>query len=108
MVGADLGFTESHTLLAIVDAFGEGDAIARRLEACNILVNGVELPEEVGAHGLRLGVQEITRWGMQAADVPEVADCIVDAMQGGDVDGVKQRAVGLAKRFDEIRFTIET
>ncbi|MDP6778378.1 MAG: hypothetical protein QGI83_16605 [Candidatus Latescibacteria bacterium] len=107
MVGVDQGFTESHTLLAIVDAFGESDTMARRLETCNILVNPLPLPEEVGTHGLRLGVQEVTRWGMTASDVPEVADCIVDALRGEDEDCVKRRVAELARRFDGIKWTIE-
>ena len=106
MVGADIGFTESHTVLAIVDALGESEAMTRQLEERNILVNGAEIPEEVGTHGLRLGVQEVTRRGMTGSDVPELADCIADALRGEDVGKVKQRSAELARRFDRMRWTI--
>ena len=49
----------------------------------------------------------MTRRGMTAADVPEVADCIVDALKGDDIEGVKGRATALARRFNEMRFTLE-
>ena len=106
LVGEAQGFTESHTLLPIVDAFGESKAMADRLEACHIIAGASDPPSELGAHGLRLGVQEVTRRGMTEADIPEVADCIVDGLDGKDMEGVKQRAIVLAQGFDQIRFTL--
>ena len=107
LLGQELGFTESHTLIPIVDEFGESKAMADQLEACNIIAGGASVPPELGAHGLRIGVQEVTRRGMTAADVPEVADCIVDALKGDDLEGVKGRAAALAGRFNGMRFTLE-
>lgn len=106
-VGEDLGFTESHTLIPIVDKYGEGKAMADQLEACNIIAGGASVPPELGAHGLRIGVQEVTRRGMTGADVPEVADCIVDALRKDDQEAVKRRVAALAGRFDQMRFTLE-
>ena len=106
-VGEDLGFTESHTLIPIVDQFGESKAMADRLEACNIIAGGAGVPPELGSHGLRIGVQEVTRRGMMAAEVPEVADCIVDALRGDNLEAVKGRAAALAGRFNGMRFTLE-
>lgn len=106
-VGEELGFTESHTLIPIVDEFGESKAMADRLEACNIIAGGASVPPELGTHGLRIGVQEVTRRGMTAADVPAVADCIVDALKGDDLESVKGRAAALGRRFNGMRFTLE-
>ena len=106
-VGQELGFTESHTLIPIVDEFGESKAMADQLETCNIIAGGASVPPELGVHGLRIGVQEVTRRGMTAADVPEVADCVVHALKGEDFEGAKRRAIELAGRFNQMRFTLE-
>lgn len=105
LVGEIKGFTESHTLLPIVDSFGESKAMADRLEACHIITGASDPPSELGTHGLRLGVQELTRRGMSKVDVPEIADCIVEGLSGKDIKNVKQKVVKLAKRFSQIRFT---
>ena len=108
MLGAELGFTESHTLIPIVDAYGEGSDLASQLEACHIIAGAVRLSPEVGISGLRLGVQEVTRWGMTPEDAPEIADCIVDALAGEDPEKVKPKVTRLAKRFNTIQFTINS
>lgn len=81
--------------------------MADQLEACNIIAGGASVPAELGEHGLRIGVQEVTRRGMTTADVPEVADCIVGALRGDDLEGVKRRAAALGRRFNGMRFTLE-
>ena len=108
LVGQELGFTESHTLVPIVDEFGEGKAMADQLEACNIIAGRASVPPELGEHGLRIGVQEVTRRGMTVAEVPEVAECIVDALKGNDLEAIKCRATALAGRFNQMRFTLES
>ena len=106
VVGADRGFTESHTVLPVVDAFGESGVLVRQLEACHILVNAAGAPQEMGRHGLRIGVQEVTRYGMTEADAPDIAGCILDAVSKRDPDGAKERAIAMARRFDTVRFTL--
>lgn len=100
LVGSDLGYTESHTLIPMVSQFGPAKALADQLEACHIITGAV------GADRLRIGVQEVTRRGMDEADAPLVADCIVDALKGDDPETVKQRVIDLVKRLDQFRFTI--
>ena len=100
LVGSDLGYTESHTLIPMVSQFGPAKALADQLEACHIITGAV------GADRLRIGVQEVTRRGMDEVDAPLVADCIVDALKGDDPGTVKQRVIDLVKRLDQFRFTI--
>lgn len=104
-VGQEQDFTESHTVIPVVDAFGEGQAMADRLESCNVIAGATEIPAEVGEHGLRLGVQEVTRYGMVEGDADAVAGCIVDGMSGKD--GTKDRVVALADRFRNVKFTVD-
>lgn len=106
MLGAKLGFTESHTLIPIVDKFGKGGELADQLEACNIIAGAAGLSPEVGVSGLRLGVQEVTRWGMKPNDAPEIAECIVDALSGSPPEQVKPKVEVVARRFENVQFTI--
>lgn len=106
MLGAEFGFTESHTLIPIVDAYGEGGELADQLERCNIIAGAASLSPEAGNSGLRLGVQEVTRWGMTPEDAPDIADCIVDALSGENPETVKPKVAQMARRFDTIQFTL--
>lgn len=106
ILGAELGFTESHTLIPIVDAYGQGGELADRLESCHIIAGAASLSPEVGSSGLRLGVQEVTRWGMTAEDAPDIADVIVDALSGEDPEKVKPKVARLAACFDTVQFTL--
>ncbi len=106
ILGSELGFTESHTLIPIVDAYGEGRELADQLESCNIIAGAASLSPEVGKSGLRLGVQEITRLGMTPEDAPDIADCIVAALSGESSDTVKPKVAQLVRRFDTVQFTI--
>ena len=70
-----IDFTETHQVIVEV-GYGRGPEIARRLEANNIICNYQAAPDEEGftaAGALRLGVAEMTRFGMQAADFRELA-----------------------------------
>jgi glycine hydroxymethyltransferase len=107
ILGADLGFTESHTLILIVDKYGDGGALATHLEACHIIAGAAGLSPEVGKSGLRMGVQEVTRWGMTPADAPDIAECIVSALSGGSPEELKPEVVKVARRFDTIQFTVD-
>ena len=109
ILGADLGFTESHTLILIVDKYGEGGALANHLEACHIIAGAAGLPPEVGTSGLRMGVQEVTRWGMTPADasVWDIAECIVAALSGESPEALKPQVAEVARRFGTIQFTVD-
>lgn len=107
LVGADLGFTETHMLYLIVDQFGEMRELTDRLEACGIIAGMAAPPPGMGENGMRIGVQEITRLGMSPEDAPEIADCIIDALNGRDLESVKSRVGNLVRRFDKFLYTID-
>lgn len=106
LLGAELGFTESHTVIPIVDAYGGGGELADRLESCNIIAGAAGLSPEVGKSGLRLGVQEITRMGMMPEDAEDIADCIVSALSDEAPEMVKPKVAQVASRFNTVQFTI--
>jgi glycine/serine hydroxymethyltransferase len=58
-------------------------AIARRLEENNILTNYQALPDDetfLVSSGIRMGVQEMTRFGMKEKDFDVLAGYIADAV----------------------------
>jgi glycine/serine hydroxymethyltransferase len=77
------GFTETHQVLVRVKEFGPGMEVARRLERNNILCNYQALPDDssfLDASGIRLGVQEMTRFGMKEKDFDALAGFMADAV----------------------------
>ncbi len=84
----DFGFTTSHQIAVNVSAHGSGVAIAQRLEANDIIVNYNMLPLDTDPRnpsGLRIGVQEMTRYGMREADMQRLAGLMADAIKGQPV-----------------------
>ncbi|MHB8764352.1 MAG: glycine cleavage system aminomethyltransferase GcvT [Deferrisomatales bacterium] len=99
-----IGFTETHQVVVRV-GYGRGPEVAARLEAGNILCNYQALPDEEGftaAGGIRMGVAEMTRFGMGEADFAELAqlvrDCVVDRAD------VKGRVRALRSRFQTLNY----
>lgn len=100
----EFGFTQSHQLAINVSAYGSGVEISQRLEANNIIVNYNMLPGDTDPRnpsGLRIGVQEMTRYGMQEADMQRLAGLMADAIKGQTVKDALQalRAEFVALRY---------
>jgi len=77
-----VGFTETHQVIVNV-GYGRGPEIARRLEANNIICNFQAVPDEEGftaAGALRMGVSEMTRFGMAQDDFETLASLIRDVV----------------------------
>jgi len=75
------GYTETHQVILRVKAFGPGMDIARRLETNNVLTNYQALPDDatfLESSGVRLGVQEMTRFGMKEKDFDMLAGLMAD------------------------------
>jgi len=79
--GEDEGFTYTHQVIIRVSSFGDAKEIASRLEANNIIVNYQALPDDETFYhpsGIRLGVQEMTRFGMKEQDFDTLARFMAD------------------------------
>jgi len=75
------GYTHTHQVLLRVKAFGDAKEIASRFETNNIITNYQALPgDETFYHpsGIRMGVQEMTRFGMKEKDFDGLARFIAD------------------------------
>jgi glycine/serine hydroxymethyltransferase len=79
--GESEGYTHTHQVIIRVTAYGDAKGIASRLEANNIITNYQALPGDETFYrpsGIRMGVQEMTRFGMKENDFDELARCIAD------------------------------
>ncbi|MDH7493931.1 MAG: hypothetical protein QHH44_08580 [Candidatus Saccharicenans sp.] len=77
------GFTRTHQVLIRVKKFGNGQEIARRLENNNLLTNYQALPDDttfLEPSGIRMGVQEMTRFGMKEKDFEILAGLIAEVI----------------------------
>lgn len=77
--GEEFGFTESHQVAIDVGSLGGGRTAAARLEENDIILNFNMLPHDKdpkNPRGLRIGVQEMTRFGMKEAEMEVTADLI--------------------------------
>lgn len=107
LFGKDRGFTASHQLAVLAERYGGGHKAAVRLRAANILASGIGLPVapvEGDFNGLRFGTPEIVRWGMTAADMPELADLIAAGLTSEDPSSVAPRASEFRSRFQTLHF----
>ncbi len=77
------GFTETHQVVIRVRKYGSGQEIARRLEDNNIVTNYQALPDDesfLDPSGIRMGVSEMTRFGMEQEDFDMLAEFIADVV----------------------------
>lgn len=99
-------YTETHQVLVRV-GYAKGVEAAHRLENNNIIVNYQGAPDDEGftsSSCLRLGVQEMTRFGMKEGDFGEVAGLIADAILKGN--DVSEKTSGLRKRFTQMHYCL--
>lgn len=101
------GYTHTHQVILRVREHGTGEEIARRLENNNIVTNYQALPDDtsfVESSGIRLGVQEMTRFGLEEGDFAMLAGFIaVVIKQNKDVAAhvAKER-----QRFRSMRYCL--
>jgi glycine/serine hydroxymethyltransferase len=101
---ASRGYTQTHQVLIDVGA-GKAREMARRLEDNNIVCNFQGLPGDASfkvSRGLRLGVQEMVRFGMEADGFAELAQLMADCIvKNADV---REPVRKLRARYLEMKF----
>lgn len=98
-----IDFTETHQVIVDV-GYARGPEIALRLEKNNIICNYQAAPDEEGftaSGAIRLGVSEMTRFGMEEKDFQALALLMKEAADGIDV---KEQVKALRKLFRELHF----
>jgi aminomethyltransferase len=101
-----IGYTETHQVIVRV-GYGKGPLIAERLEENNIIVNYQGAPDDeafTAASCLRMGVQEMTRFGMKGDDFAQLAEYMSQVI-------LKDRPVAkeisqFRKKFTEMKYCL--
>jgi aminomethyltransferase len=99
-----ISFTETHQVIVKVE-YAKAVEAARRLEESNIICNYQAAPDEEGftaAGALRMGVQEMTRFGMGPGDFRTLALYIHAVVVGGR--SVREEVTAFRKRFLAMRY----
>ncbi len=106
----DLGFTESHQLAVDVADFGGGDEVARHLTDNNIILNMNLLPFEplsrvTNPAGIRIGVLEMTRVGMNEAEMETIASFFKKCLMDGKYVG--EEVTEFRKAFQKVQYSFD-
>ena len=112
-----IDYTETHQVVVSV-GYGTGPEVAERLESNNIILNYQATPDEEGftaSGALRMGVNEMTRFGFEKEDFAKLASIMADCiLRGRNVveDVAKLRAEHRELRYcfndDQINAAVES
>jgi glycine hydroxymethyltransferase len=98
------GYTLSHMIAVNVAQWDGGVEVAKRLEESDIILNYNMLPGDSDPRnpsGLRIGVSEMTRFGMDERAMGELAQLLHDSIRGKNV---KEQVHALRGRFIEMKY----
>ncbi len=112
VLGKEKGFTNSHQVLVNVENQGRGDYVAKTLESANIILNKNIIPTDLtnpnDPKGIRIGVQEMTRYGMKEEDMRTIAKFMKEIlMDKKDIESVKKEVVAFRNNFLEIQYCLK-
>ena len=108
---AHKGYTESHQVVVDVSKCGGGSRVAESFEAANIIINKNLLPwdtleETADPSGIRIGTQEMTRFGMKESEMEEIAGFMKRlALDGEKPEKVRAEVSEFRKGFSEIHYS---
>ncbi|OFW53762.1 MAG: glycine cleavage system protein T [Actinobacteria bacterium RBG_16_70_17] len=100
-------YTETHQVIVAV-GYARGAEVARALEERNIICNYQAIPSDEGftaSSGLRLGVSEMTRFGMVEQDFAELGALFAAAVR--DEKGIAGKIAEFRGRFQTMRFCFD-
>jgi len=100
VVGKDKGYTETHQVILDVTELGGGGHVTDMLAKANITCNGTFMPKDYGSErrsGLRIGVQEVTKFGMKEKEMELIADLMKRTVIN------KEEPTGIANEVAELK-----
>lgn len=104
------GYTQTHQILVDVRSIAPGIEVARSLERANIIVNKMLLPSdadtpEAEPSGIRLGTVEITRLGMNAAHLRQIAGFMRKVLlERASPDAVRKEVEEFREQFQQLYY----
>ena len=106
----EFDFTESHQVAVDVSELGGGNEVARILKENDIILNMNLLPFEplekvTNPAGIRIGVQEMTRFGMKEKEMKRIAElfkkCLKDSLS------VNDEVQEFRKEFQKVQYSFD-
>ena len=92
--GRSFGFTETHQVHVGIGSAGDASRMASEfLSRAGIRCNAIEIPGSAGQHGLRFGVQALTRRGIDETGMACISRLIADVVFGRVRSDVVQHEV---------------
>jgi glycine hydroxymethyltransferase len=108
--GREFDYTETHQVAVDVRSHGGGDEVARILQDNGVILNMNLLPFEplknvLNPAGIRIGTQEMTRFGMKEDEMRRIAELIKKCLKDGqpideDVKELRGHFTKVAYSFD--------
>jgi glycine hydroxymethyltransferase len=93
-------FTESHAF-ALDAGHDGGHRMAQHLRRANLLTSAIGLPHGSG-DGVRVGTNEMVRWGMTGTHAAELAGLIARAWSSAEPEAVAAEVSSFRQRFDTL------
>jgi glycine hydroxymethyltransferase len=113
MLGAHKGFTRTHQVIADVRRFGGGLEVAQRLGRANLITNKNLIPTDQPEDwdhpsGLRMGSTELTRLGMDTAQMEIIADFIARVLVDGEApERVRDDVIAFREPYQTVYYCFE-
>ncbi|MEB2793659.1 MAG: serine hydroxymethyltransferase [Caldisphaeraceae archaeon] len=110
VIGEHLGYTMSHQVLVDVSSLGGGAKVAKMLEESNIILNKNLLPEDPpeavqNPSGLRIGVQEMTRFGMKEEEMNYIAELMERVViKGEEPSKVREEVKQFRQSYKKVQY----
>lgn len=116
VVAPEKGFTSSHVILADVTEYGLGGEFESKLEDANIILNRNLLPWDIredrhykNPGGIRIGVSEVTRLGMEEEEMEKIADFIAQVIiEGEDPESIKEDVEEFSQNYQEVHYCFDS
>jgi aminomethyltransferase len=102
----EVDYTETHQVILNV-GYAKGPEVAERLEQNNIIVNYQSIPYDEGfssSSALRMGVQEMTRFGMKEKNLEELAGYMKEVIL--DCKDIDEQVSRFRGRFLEMEYCL--
>jgi glycine hydroxymethyltransferase len=111
VIGRDKGYTESHQVAFDASPIGGATTVATKLTEANIITNknllpGENLKNSKNPSGIRLGVQEVTRFGMREKEMEKISQLFRQLlMERVDSDYIRREVLKLRQDFHTVQYT---
>ncbi len=109
ILGHNKGFTESHQIIMDVSKLGNNIETLKKLESANIITSPCPIPGNFKEDtGIRFGVQELTRMGMNVNEMKFISELISKLLNGEKSEGqIRNEVMSFVHDFEKIHYTFE-